>query len=148
MTRCVRPAAAGGSFMASLFPSSPLGHVSLFQTCSSQQGLGRVIPPCHITGCCSCYSFYFYLPTYFDEEGNFILIAVPQSHGQKKKYCEFQSRTTTFEVLLYSLEAAPPMALMTIPPLWLRSKGRRRQSGSFTRWAFLSFPNTGEDNHS
>lgn len=33
-------------------------------------------------------------------------------------------------------------------PLAEVSKGRRWQSGSFTRWAFLSFPNTGEDNHS
>lgn len=111
-------------------------------------GLGRVIPPCPVTGCCSCYSFYFYFPAHFGRESYFVLIAVPQSHGQKKTLQIPESNYHIWAPLLFSLEAAP-MALMAIPPPWLRPLESTREGGDSWDhlpdghfWAFLTLVRT------
>lgn len=142
------PAAAGGAFVASPFPCSPLGCTGLLQTCSSN-GVRQSDPVMPCNRCCSCYSFYLDFPACFDGESCFILRAVLQSHGQERNNHEFQSRTTTLELFPY-IPWKPPLTLMIIPPfaeVFGKHKGRRKQLGSLAGWALLSFPHTGEDHH-
>lgn len=133
-------------------PSPPL--LWVIQVCSRLalvMGSGRAIPPGHVRGCCSSYSFYFYFPAYFGRESYFVLIVVPQSHSQKNNLANSRVELPQMSSCLIFLGSCPCGVNDNPFPLAEASgkcKGRRRQSGSFPRWVFLSFPDTGEDNHS